>query len=63
MLNNYSHLEKQYIKKITYIVVHCGGGMSYEEAWTLSPKQFEILDEAVNEKLDLMIKLSKMSLF
>jgi hypothetical protein len=62
MLNNYSSLEKQYNKKITSIVVYCGG-ISYEDAWALSPQQFEMLDETVNEKLELMIKLGKASLF
>jgi len=63
MLNNYSSLEKQYNKRITSIVVYCGGGITYEDAWMLSTQQFEMLDETVNEKLELMVKLGKASMF
>lgn len=62
MLNNYRNLEKQYHKKITSIVVYCGGGITYEDAWTLSPQQFEMLDDTVNDKVELMVKLAKASL-
>jgi len=63
MLNNYNHLEDAYTKKITNAVVYSGGGVTYEEAWCMSFKQLETLDKTVQDKIELMTKISKMSLF
>lgn len=63
MLNRYSDIEKSYTKKIITAVVYSGGGVTYEEAWSMSFDQLEMLDETVQEKIELMSKLSKMSLF
>lgn len=63
MLNNFGELEKQYIQKVSSIVAYGGGGLTYEDAWMLSPTQFKIMDDTINEKMDLMIKMGKASLF
>jgi hypothetical protein len=63
MLNRYSDIEKAYTKKITTAVVYSGGGVTYEEAWSMSFDQLELLDETVREKIELMTKIGKMSLF
>lgn len=63
MLNRYGDIENAYTRKITSAVVYSGGGVTYEEAWCMSFEQLEMLDETVKEKIELMSKLSKMSLF
>lgn len=63
MLNRYSDVEKAYTKKIITAVVYSGGGVTYEEAWCMSVDQLEMLDDTVKEKIELMSKLSRMSLF
>lgn len=62
MIRGYRAIEKQYQKKVTTIVVYSGGGISLEEAWSLSPPEFKELDNIVNEKIEMMVKIGKIGL-
>lgn len=60
MLNSYSDLEKKFTEKVTSIVVFSGGGVSYEDVWSMSHSQLEALDDSVNDKIKLMTSTGRM---
>lgn len=60
MLSRYPEIEKQYEEIVTTIVLYSGGGITYEEAWTLSSSQRKEFHNGIKDKMELIKKLASL---